>query len=481
MIAARALFRCEASPAMGGGHIMRCLAFAETLCWAGWQVAFSTGPESRATVPALDPARYDILPPAANDDDPSTRLVVFDNYELDAVDERGFAAANRLLVALDDLADRQHACAVLVDPSPGRLTADYAALVPADCRLLLGPRYALLGKRWRAEAVASQTRRESGGPVRRILVSMGATDPTDATSRVLDALDHSGLAAEIDVVLGVAAPHRREVERRIGNRIRLHVQPDDIVALVAAADLAIGAPGSSTFERAVLGLPSLLIPTATNQMRMAEGLAAAGAAVLAAPGLLADAAALGHKIAMLASDATRLRGISRTSVALGDGRGTLRLLAAIAGTRMASDGAMLRLRLAEASDEAWLLDLQCAPGIRRFTRNPALPSSTEHASWLTRALADPERMLCIVERDGESAAMVRLDRLAVSPLFEVSIAVHPSMHRRGVGGAALALLRRLAPGATLDAAVHAANTASQALFKAAGYTRIAETMWRSEP
>ncbi len=482
MMAARVLFRCEASPAIGGGHVMRCLAFAETLCWAGWHVDFSTGARSRATVPALDPARYGILPPAANDDDPSTRLVVFDNYDLNAREERGFAATDRLLVAFDDLANRQHVCDVLVDPAPGRTDAEYAAWVPAHCRLLLGPRFAMLGARWRAAAPASLARREAKDPVRRILVSMGATDPVNATSSVLDALEHAGLAVEIDVVLGVAAPHLAAVERRAGGRMRLHVQPEDIIALVAAADLAIGAPGSSSFERAALGVPSLLIPTAANQTRMAEGLTAAGAAALAPAALLADAAVLGRAIAALAGDPARRRAMSCAGVALGDGRGTLRLLAAIAGTRVAPDGASLRLRLAETSDESWLLDLQCAPGTRRFTRNPALPTAREHAAWLARTLADPERMLCIVERDGEAAAMVRIDRLAPPiPHFEVSIAVHPSMHRRGVGGAALALLRRLAPGATLDATVNPKNAASQALFSAAGYLRIAETAWRSEP
>jgi UDP-2,4-diacetamido-2,4,6-trideoxy-beta-L-altropyranose hydrolase len=482
MMAARALFRCEASPAIGGGHVMRCLAFAETLCWAGWRVAFSTGVQSVATVPALGLGRYEVLPPAANDDHPSTRLVVFDHYGLDTRDERGFAAADRLLVVFDDLADRPHDCALLVDPAPGRAAAAYAAQVPQGCRLMLGPRHAMLGARWRAAAPASIARREAGGPARRILVSMGATDPVDATSRVLDALERAGLAAEIDVVLGAAAPHRGAVERRAGAGMRLHVQPEDIVALVAAADLAIGAPGSSSFERAALGVPSLLIPTAANQTQMAEGLGAAGAAALAPAALLADAEALGRVISDLAGDAARLRALSRAGVALGDGRGALRLLAAIAGTRVASDGATLHLRLAESSDADWLLELQRAPATRRFARNPALPTAAEHAAWLARMFADPERLLCVVERNGEAAGMVRLDRLAPqSPRFEVSIAVHPSMHRRGVGGAALALLRRLAPGATLDAAVHAGNAASQALFAAAGYTRIAEGTWRSAP
>jgi UDP-2,4-diacetamido-2,4,6-trideoxy-beta-L-altropyranose hydrolase len=482
MMAARALFRCEASPAIGGGHVMRCLAFAETLRWAGWRVAFSTGAQSLQTVPALATACDLILPPAANDDDPSTRLVVFDHYGLDARDESGFTAPERLLVAFDDLADRSHLCAVLVDPAPGRQAAAYATHLPATCRLMLGPRHAMLGARWRAAAAASLARRRADGEVRRILVSMGATDPVDATGRVLDALDHAGVAAEIDVVLGAAAPYRDAIARRMGGARRLHVQPDDIVALVASADLAIGAPGSASFERAALGVPSLLVPTAANQIPTAEGLAAAGAAAIVPAALLADPAGLGRLIATLAGDGAARQAMSRASVALGDGRGTLRLLAAIAGTLAAPDDAKLRLRLAEPSDESWLLELQCAPGVRRFTRNPALPTATEHAAWLARTLGDPERLLCIVERDGDAAGMVRLDRLAPpAPRFEVSIAVHPSMHRRGVGGAALALLRRLAPGATLDAAVHPDNEASQALFAAAGYRRVAEAQWRSEP
>lgn len=478
----RALFRFEADAATGGGHAARCLSFAEALRWAGWRIAFSTSAASVATIPALATCGAVIVPPAANDDDPSTRLVVFDHYGIDARTERGFAGEGRLIVAFDDLADRPHACGVLVDPAPGRRAADYAPRVPADCQLLLGPSHAILGARWRAAAGASRARIAAGGAVRRLLVSMGATDPEDATGRVLDAIDAAGLDVDVDVILGAAAPHRRRIEARLGGRQTLHVQPSDIVSIVAAADLAIGAAGSSSYERAALGVPSILVPTAANQSDTAHGFTAAGAAHVVARALLDAPRDLAAEITALARDARRRIALAQAGTELSDGRGALRLLAAIAGTQAGRNGEALQLRLAEARDADWLLELQSAPGTRRYTRHPTVPGAAEHAAWMTRTLADPERLLCIVEHAGTPVAMVRLDRLdAGAPRFEVSIAVHPTAQRRGIGKAALTLLRRLAAGAILDAHVHTENAASRALFATAGYRQIVGSEWRSSP
>ncbi|MBM3516716.1 MAG: GNAT family N-acetyltransferase, partial [Alphaproteobacteria bacterium] len=119
---------------------------------------------------------------------------------------------------------------------------------------------------------------------------------------------------------------------------------------------------------------------------------------------------------------------------------------------------------------------------RRYARNRRPPSESEHHHWITDRLSDPGCLLNLVLRDCEPAGVLRLDALTEDPLaYEVSILTAPEYHRRGIGGAALALARALVPGARLKAVVLPGNRASQALFTAAGYLGGADDAWWSEP
>jgi spore coat polysaccharide biosynthesis predicted glycosyltransferase SpsG len=141
----------------------------------------------------------------------------------------------------------------------------------------LGAPYALLDASF--QAVRAQPR--TIGNVARIFVNFGTTDTADATSLVLDALAEAKLDVGIDVVMGGSAPHLASVRAKIAKLdplVSLHVDVADMAALMQAADLAIGAGGVGALERCALGLPSLMLTVADNQMPNATALAAAGAA-----------------------------------------------------------------------------------------------------------------------------------------------------------------------------------------------------------
>lgn len=487
MMAQRVLIRCDASVELGAGHTMRCLAFAEALAWAGWSVTFITRRNTLAVVPALSASGFSIR--TIDDEekvpvDDEIRLVVVDHYGLDADFERTLARPGRTVMVIDDLANRPHVCDILVDSTPFRAPGDYARQVSSSARLLLGPSYVLVRAQWRAARARARARLALGRPVERIIVSMGATDPGDTTSRVVAALASSGFKAHVDVVLGAGAPHRELVGKLIGPRMTLHVDPDDLPALAARADLAIGASGSSSFERATLGLPTVLIPNAGNQRFVAAAFAAIGAAEVLPASLLDDPAALGARIASLAADGARRAAMSQAAAAIADGRGTMRLLVEIGGQIAAKDGAGVRLRLAEPEDETWLLKLQRQPATRRYFRHPSLPDPEQHRTWMARTFDDSRVLLAIVEVDGSPAGMIRLDRKGTNdhkPAFDVSVAIDPIRHRRGIGAATLALVRRLAPGAVLDATVLPANMASLQLFQRAGFHPVGDQLFRSLP
>lgn len=188
------------------------------------------------------------------------------------------------VLAWDDLADRPHACDLLLDQNLGRDPEAYAALVPEGTSVLAGPRYAVLRPEFaelRAAALASR----SGGPLRRIMVSLGGVDRPNATGAVLEVLGSvPGLRdVQVDVILGSRAPAVEEVRSQAAAmpmQVEVAVDVDDMAQRMARADLAIGAVGGTTWECCALGLPSLLLTIAENQRAAAKRLDSYGASVL---------------------------------------------------------------------------------------------------------------------------------------------------------------------------------------------------------
>ena len=321
-----ALFRADAAPEVGGGHIIRCLALAAALADRGWGCHFLVARGTVATVPALAQAGHSVhegedawaaAPETAD-------LLVVDHYRLGEAWESGWRGRVCRILAIDDLADRRHDCDFLLDPTAGRAAADYAALVPADCRLLLGPRYVPLRREFAQHRRAALARRD-GGPVNRLLIAPGATDPTDLASVLNDAAETLPAVA-IDIAIGGAAPHLPRLRERAARspRLHLHIDTTDMAGLMAVADLCLGAGGSTSGERCCLGLPTLLAVVADNQEGVARGLVAAGAVEIVAEN---DRARLTAALYRLTADGPRRRAMSQAGAAVCDGEGARRVAA----------------------------------------------------------------------------------------------------------------------------------------------------------
>ena len=151
----------------------------------------------------------------------------------------------------------------------------YQELVPPYCRQLLGPYYALLGPEYPQLHPLVPPRTE----LQRVLLFFGGVDPSNFTGRALEALlDPAFANLAVDVVLGVQSPHRQAVADLVTRRPHstLHGLLPSLAGLIARADLAIGAGGATTWERACLGLPSLVVAIAENQTETAEALVNGG-------------------------------------------------------------------------------------------------------------------------------------------------------------------------------------------------------------
>jgi len=208
-------------------------------------------------------------------------LLVADHYGRDADFETPCRAFADAVLVIDDLADRPHDADLLLDQNLGRRAADYADLVPAGCRVLTGPTYALLRPEFAALRSNALVRRRAAERVERILVSFGMADPNGLTLRGLRAIAAAGYKGHVDAVIGGGAPDIADVHAlaaEMGPQVRVLSDVEDMATLMADADLAIGAGGTTSWERCALGLPALVLIVADNQIPIAEALADAGAA-----------------------------------------------------------------------------------------------------------------------------------------------------------------------------------------------------------
>ena len=308
----RVAFRADASLQMGTGHIMRCVTLADALrrqgvkshflCRAhpGHMIDFIREKGHEVHTLATDDGATDADGPAhaawlgttqVSDAQASLDFLcewrpdwlVVDHYALDHRWESEMYHYCKRLMVIDDLADRPHTCDLLADQNLGRVVIDYAERVPANCKVLAGPKFALLRPEFTRLRNYSLQRRQK--PVlRKLLITMGGVDLNNATYQVLDALQLCTLVPgfQVTIVLGAFAPWLANVRKKAADlpcKVEVLVSVDDMARLMADADICIGAAGSTSWERCCMGLPTIVVVLADNQRQIAQNLEKAGAAV----------------------------------------------------------------------------------------------------------------------------------------------------------------------------------------------------------
>lgn len=355
------VFRADASIDIGTGHVVRCLTLAQGLRENGANCTFICRAHQGNLIDLIARRGFQVLELAleengSSDGDGTAHAawlgvswqqdarqcsealrgsrpdwLVVDHYGLDARWENSMRAHCARLMVIDDLADRAHDCELLLDQNLGRQAFDYTGLVPDTCRVLVGPVYALLRSEFAALREFSLSRRASP-TLGHLLISMGGVDKNNVTARLLAALRNGDLCAglRITVVMGATAPWLEEV-RTCASQMpcptTVSVDVTDMADLMASADLAIGAAGTTAWERCTLGLPTLLVVLAENQRDGALALEAAGAVVMIDGGgkLEAD---LADKLGPCSTPAA-LRRMQEASGAITDGAGVSRIVVAM--------------------------------------------------------------------------------------------------------------------------------------------------------
>jgi UDP-2,4-diacetamido-2,4,6-trideoxy-beta-L-altropyranose hydrolase len=492
------VIRADASVQIGSGHVMRGLTLADALRERGAEVHFICRDLPGHLGGVLADKGYPVhwLPAAVADgaaipahtahsawlgapwelDAEQTQAVlaalgnvdwlIVDHYALDRAWESRMRPLVKRIMVIDDLADRPHDCELLLDQNLYEdMEQRYGGLVPADCRLLLGPRYALL----RPEFLeARKTLRQRDGVVRRMLVFFGGADPSNETAKALRAiqrLERPEIA--VDVVVGATNPHRAEIEALCAElpNASFHCQVAHMAELMARADLAIGASGVSTWERAALAMPSLLIAVAENQRRVAEDLAVAGGCLYLGQAETVTVDHIQQLLTFLCANHFLARAIGVRASEFVDGRGVERVARLVMAAQMV-------LRRATAEDCRNLYIWRNDEVTRRYSGD-SLPISWEtHTQWFSNVIVRADRLLVIGERDSCPVGVLRFDldgRQAT-----ISVYLVPGNQDSGLGTALIeAGTRYLAQHtpeiAEIIAHVSVHNRASKGAFEGAGY------------
>ncbi len=330
--------RADGDNTIGTGHLMRCLALADA-----WQRAGGIARLHCAAIPDAIRDRYrgmgvrvDIRPAwSAADVATGADVVLLDGQHLPDTELSALSGTRVPLVVIDDHGWRpRYPCALVLNQNAYAEPGLYAGKTTAE--LCLGPRWCLLRREF-----ADPAPRVVSDRVERVLILMGGADPTGRSALALDATERAARALPGDIeavlVVGAANPALDALTRHAaGLRIRAAVHHDvrNLVPLMASADLAISAAGSTIWELAALGTPMILGAQNEGERGTAAVLAVRGAALDL--GLLdrLDVERLVQAIVEVAGDVALRKRMSRAGQALVDGRGADRTAARIAGLFM---------------------------------------------------------------------------------------------------------------------------------------------------
>jgi UDP-2,4-diacetamido-2,4,6-trideoxy-beta-L-altropyranose hydrolase len=495
-VSLRIAFRVDASRQIGTGHVMRCLALASALSAEGVRCFFICREHTGHLIDLICREGYEVLRlpqsslplPTAEEQwlgtdwqsDAEQTLealkgappdwLVVDHYSLEARWESILRENCGRLMVIDDLADRSHDCDLLLDQNlVANMFNRYESLLPEQGASLLGPRYALLQPAY--AALHEEARPRSGQP-QRLFVFFGGVDKDNLTQTALSALlklDLSNL--QVDVVVADSNPHREALEKLVSEapNIHLHGSQPTLAPMLLAADLAIGAGGSTNWERLCLGLPTLVITLANNQHLIVDELDKRGLVRWIGDKDSIQVDALVAQISIFLQQS--LDTWSASCLKVVDGLGVGRVCAAL----LANKNTVLIARSACQDDEAQLLEWANDPLTRRnsFSGGQILPES--HHLWFSQCLAKADCQLYLIETAGGLAAgQVRFER--AHSAWEVHFTLSPVLRGRDLGSSllktALDAFVKAKPGVVVFGEVKAENRASCRIFEALNFSLV---------
>ena len=481
------IIRADASTRIGTGHIMRCIALAQAWQDRGGDVTFLSYCDSETLRQRIIDEDFDFIPiekPHPEPYDLSSTLKVLSamRYDLSAtcpwlvldgyhftpnyqkvIRENGY----RLLV-IDDMAhiDHYHADILLnqnIHASSLRYSCDMDTVKLLGCEYVLLRREFLKYKNWK---------REIPEKARKILVTMGGGDPDNVTLKVIKALNSlNDSDIEVKIVAGPMNPNINSLEKKLHNSpyaLGLLSRASNMPELMAWADIAISAGGSTCWELAFMGLPSLIITVADNQIEIAEGLQQACAEIHLGWHDEITPNSIAETLQKMLYNNERMEDISENGQRLVDGSGGKRILRSMLVSEM-----QIQLVKEENCELLWKWANDPKTRSASFHSNPI--AWEQHCQWFTDKLNSSDCIIYLVSiNQNNPFGQVRFDIKKNTAVISLSIA----KEFRGLGMSSEMIKRaciqffRENKIQTVQALIKEKNMISISAFKKAGFVKI---------
>ena len=448
------LIRADASHDIGTGHIMRCITLAKALKKQSVDVTFVSRHLPENLQDSLESEGFTVKLLSYSLDQNIDELqhahwlgasqlqdaqataeiitneifdwVVTDSYALDYRWHQAIRPYTKKIMVIDDIADRKHDCDLLLDQNYYLdMESRYTDKVPADCQLLTGPKYALLREEF-SELRKFATIRS--GDVKQILVNFGGIDPENYTAKVIKALANiNKYKFDVDVVIGTQHPQKNQIQQLCSQLgYELHIQTNKMAELMLEADLAIGAGGSTTWERCCLGLPSITIPIAENQEELVINIAEVG--VIYYPKIKGDfkSEIETHINALLGNPSLR-KNISFVALNFVRANGVKDVASCLLKNEIS-------LKKTSINDLEKLFLWRNHIDIRNVSKNKNKIDFESHKIWFMKVLNDPSKHIFIAydSIENEDLGVLRFD--IVNKVAEISVYLNPEKtHPSGLG------------------------------------------------
>ena len=279
--------RVDSSTKIGYGHLIRCLALADTLkksfkinfictnlngnlisqiCKKKFEVFRFNTKSQRINVKKDAEKTISIIKKHRN----KKSLLILDSYILSQEWENRVKPYVKRLIVIDDLMDRKHSCDLIIDQNlHTQMNSLYTKSVPKNCVKLLGPDYAILRNQFIAQRKYAKIR---SLPIKNILVSFGGTDNENHTLRALTSLKKLNSDVNVNVVTGTANIGKKIIKNFCKKNFNYNYfeQVENMAKLMQVADLCIGSSGTTTWERCCVGLPAIAIVASNDQKDIAS-------------------------------------------------------------------------------------------------------------------------------------------------------------------------------------------------------------------
>jgi UDP-2,4-diacetamido-2,4,6-trideoxy-beta-L-altropyranose hydrolase len=483
------ILRADASIAMGTGHLMRCLALAQGWQDQGGECIVALAESTAGAEERIRREKFEVITLAAPPGSPQNAVqlvelaaarhadwVALDGYQFKVEYQRQLKTAGVKLLVVDDTGHAGAYVGDLVLDQNVHATEDFYTRREPYTQLLLGPRYALLRrefKPWR------NWKREIAPVARKVLVTVGGSDPDNVTLRVIRALrllaEHN---LEATVVVGGSNTHGHDLEREVqsgGGALSLLRDVADMPQLMAEADVAISAAGITTWEMCFLGMPAVLIDVAENQTPGARELDRQGIAIHAGSSQEVTPERIAARLKPLLASPERRAAMSERGRKLVDGLGAERVVSAM-------HGGSLVLRRVEVADCLLLWEWANEPEVRSASFSSMPIAWDEHRDWFTKKLGD-ERVLMLIASDEQG---VPLGQVRFEPMndreAEIDVSLIPEKRGAGWGARLIEKAVQAAFEQTDLARVHGfvkvGNRASARAFERADFRNVGTVLMK---